>query len=80
MDADRNSRIRRAFGARIRALRRDRGIAQERLALLSGMDRSYMGRVERGERNVTLINICKIARGLDVPPATLLDWPDEGSG
>ena len=77
MDSDPGKSVRMAFGARVREIRRRQGIAQERLALLSGLDRSYMGRVERGERNVTLVNICKIANGLNVSAATLLDWHED---
>ncbi len=65
-------RIKRRFGSRIRQLRRQRGLSQEALALTCGLDRSYMGGVERGERNASLINICKIAAALQVAPAELL--------
>jgi len=59
--------IRALFGRRIRALRRARGYSQERFAYHSGLDRSYVGGVERGERNVSLDNIAVLARGLDLP-------------
>ena len=55
-----------AFGGAIRALRQERGISQEELALRSDMDRSYAGGVERGERNVALANIIKIAGALGI--------------
>jgi transcriptional regulator with XRE-family HTH domain len=55
-----------AFGRAIRQLREERGISQEELALRSEMDRSYAGGVERGERNVSLSNVLKIAGALDV--------------
>jgi transcriptional regulator with XRE-family HTH domain len=48
------------------------GLSQERLALVVGLDRSYVGSVERGERNVALVNICKIAAGLEVDPCELV--------
>ena len=54
------------FGNRVRHLRRRKGLSQERLALESGLDRSYLGQVERGECNVSLRNVAKIARGLGV--------------
>jgi len=52
------------FGARLRQLRKARCLSQEELALLCGLDRTYIGGVERGERNVSLINIEKIASAL----------------
>jgi transcriptional regulator with XRE-family HTH domain len=55
-----------AVGVRIRGLRRERGLSQEALALKSGLDRSYLGGVERGERNIGLDNIVRLARALDV--------------
>jgi len=55
------------FGRRVRALRKAKGYSQERLASISGLDRSYFGGVERGERNVSLDNIAAIARALDEP-------------
>ena len=60
------------FGRRARQLRKEQGVSQEAFAHEIGMDRSYYGSIERGERNVSLENICLIARGLGVPPAELL--------
>lgn len=60
------------FGERVRALRQSRGLSQEALALAAGLDRTYIGGVERGERNISLINIQKIAYALEVSPADLL--------
>ncbi|MHB1426764.1 MAG: helix-turn-helix domain-containing protein [Gemmataceae bacterium] len=63
------------FGNRVRQLRKSRGWSQEEFAHRVGLDRSYMGGVERGERNVSLENICLIAKALGVPPAELFqDW------
>jgi len=56
------------FGARVRDFRQRRRLSQEKLALVCGINRAYMGGVERGERNVSLINIWKIADGLGVKP------------
>jgi transcriptional regulator with XRE-family HTH domain len=57
------------FGEQVRALREAKGISQEDLAEAADLDRSYIGGVERGERNISLQNIIKIARGLGVSPA-----------
>ena len=54
------------FGSRVRAIRKSLGISQEVLADLSELDRSYIGGVERGERNISLGNIEKIANALGV--------------
>ena len=60
-----------AFGDAIRQLRKERGIAQEGLALKSGLNRGYYGDVERGERHVALANILKIADALEVPASAI---------
>jgi len=65
-------RIRQEFGERLRELRHIRGTSQEELALRCGLDRSYVGQVERGERNLSLENIHKLAHALDVEPYVLL--------
>jgi transcriptional regulator with XRE-family HTH domain len=59
------------FGKRLRAVRKDKGISQEALALDSGLDRSYVGGVERGERNISLANIKKLATALGVSVSDL---------
>jgi transcriptional regulator with XRE-family HTH domain len=61
-----------SIGNNIRNFRKKRGISQEELANLAGIDRSYLGSVERGERNVSSINLKKISLALSVPPAQLL--------
>lgn len=53
-----------AFGAAVRAIRTDEGIAQETLAHLAGIERSHMGKIERGEHLPTLSVVFKIARAL----------------
>jgi transcriptional regulator with XRE-family HTH domain len=60
------TRIEKQFGARLRQVRRAKGLSQEAVALACGLDRSYVGSVERGERNISLVNIHKLARALGV--------------
>ncbi|MBI2816308.1 MAG: helix-turn-helix transcriptional regulator [Acidobacteria bacterium] len=55
------------FGKAVRKRRKALGVSQEEFADLCGLDRSYMGGVERGERNISLVNIEKIANGAGVP-------------
>ena len=59
--------IKTTFGKRVRMLRTAKGLSQEALALACDLDRTYIGGIERGERNVSLVNIEKIAAGLVVP-------------
>ena len=61
-----------AFGAAVRALRTDRGIAQETLANLAGIERPHMGKIERGEHAPTLAIIFKIAGALECSTAALM--------
>lgn len=67
--------VRLEFGRRVRELRKAGGYSQERFAAASGLDRSYYGAVERGERNISLENITVIAGTLDVPVKEL--FPSE---
>jgi len=61
------------LGSNIRALREQKDLSQEQLALVSELDRTYIGGVERGERNIAVMNLCKIAFSLGVTPAQLLE-------
>jgi transcriptional regulator with XRE-family HTH domain len=63
--------IRDLFGQRVRELRLAAGLTQEKLAFHAGVDRSYLGQVERGEVNVSIDSIGKIAKGLRVAPGEL---------
>lgn len=63
----------REFGRRVLARRTELGLSQERAAERCGLHWTYLGQVERGRRNVTLHNILKIARGLDLNASVLID-------
>jgi len=64
---------RRSFGLRVRALRLEVGLSQEQLAEEAGLHRTYVSSLERGQRNVGLDNILKLASALGVPPASLFE-------
>ena len=66
MGKGRDAQIQQHFGARVRELRKQKGLSQEGLALACDLDRTYIGGVERGERNISLLNIQKIAEALGV--------------
>jgi transcriptional regulator with XRE-family HTH domain len=63
--------IKKIFGARVRALRSEKGWSQEDFAFECGLHRTYIGAVERGERNVSLENIKKIADTFKIDIAEL---------
>ncbi len=54
------------FGKRIRQLRKERGLSQEAFAAACGLDRTYMGGIERGERNLGLKNVASLAKALSL--------------
>lgn len=60
------------FGIRLREIRLQKGVSQERLAELAGLHRTYVSSVERGQRNVSLINIERLAKALKVSLAELM--------
>jgi transcriptional regulator with XRE-family HTH domain len=66
------SKMFKTFGETIRKARKEKGISQEELAELCNLHRTYVGSVERGERNISLQNIVKIARALGLTAAELL--------
>ena len=63
--------IKKCFGLAIKQLRFEKGISQEKFALLIGMDRTYYASVEAGRRNISISNISKIAAGFDISLSTL---------
>lgn len=60
------------LGDRLRGFRADAGLTQEGLADLSDLHWTYVGQVERGERNVTYRNLIRLARALDLPPGKMM--------
>ena len=60
------------FGDQVRTLRKERGLSQEALAFESELDRTYVGAVERGERNISLENINKLSKALSISISELL--------
>lgn len=64
------------FGEYVLKLRKARNLSQEQLAELAGLHRNYIGGIERGERNVALVNIVRLAKALGVLPSELLKGID----
>ena len=62
-----------ALGRAIREIRLSKGISQEQLALLAEVDRSYVGRVERGDNNAAVLTLVRIASALDMTVAKLMN-------
>ncbi len=67
--------VRRRVGINVRRIREERGDSQEELAFECGLHRTYISGVERGTRNPTVLVLDRIASGLEVPAARLLDEP-----
>jgi transcriptional regulator with XRE-family HTH domain len=70
--------LQRVVGRNLRAYRASKGLSQEAFADVVGVHRTYMGGLERGERNLTLKSLEKIAAKLDVDPLSLLRSDDSG--
>lgn len=62
------------IGNRIRYLRKQRGISQEKLALIAGIDRTYLAGIESGKRNATVISLEKITNALEVSMKEFFDY------
>ena len=69
--------IEKRFGERVRKLRQTKGLSQEELAFRAKMHRTYLGGIERGERNPALKNIAAIAKALDVSLSELFSYDRE---
>ena len=66
-----------SFGSHIRKLRTEKGFSQEKFELHIGMDRTYYASVEAGKRNISIINIQKIANGLDISLSKMFEGIEE---
>ena len=66
-----DAKILELFGKQLQATRRAKGWSQEKLAFESNLDRTYVSSVERGHRNISIINIYKLSKALGIPPHTL---------
>lgn len=66
------SELSKQFGEKIRAVRAAKGMSQDKLAVKSGIDRSYIGRIDRGEVNITLEKLYILATALECAPEELL--------
>jgi transcriptional regulator with XRE-family HTH domain len=62
-----------ALGEALRRIRKAKAISQENLALLAEVDRSYVGRVERGDNNVAVLTLIRLVGALDISVATLME-------
>ncbi|MFD1884937.1 helix-turn-helix domain-containing protein [Paenibacillus wenxiniae] len=66
--------LRHLVGTRIRAIRKVKGLTQQKLSELSGLDDAYIGSVERGERNFSIDTLEKIVKALEIQPTELFDF------
>ena len=70
------SSARRRLGVRVRSSREERGLTQQSLADVIGIDRTYLSGIENGRRNVSFENLVRLARGLGIPLSELVDGVD----
>lgn len=64
------------FGTHLKTIRIEKNLSQEKLALIADLDRTYISGIERGLRNISLINIFKLSEALDLPPSELFMFGD----
>jgi transcriptional regulator with XRE-family HTH domain len=62
------------FGERVRQIRKEKGLSQEQLSFKADLHRTYIGMIERAEKNITLVNIEKIATALEISINDLLNF------
>jgi len=65
------------FGSHVKELRLSLGLSQEQLATLCELDRTYISGIERGKRNLSLVNIVKLASSLNISPSELMNFKEE---
>lgn len=68
-----NKKLSQEFGKVIQNLRKEKGLSQEELGFRSNLHRTYIGMIERGEKNITLENIDRLSKGLDISMKTIFD-------
>ena len=73
MKKQRELLLKKEFGSRLRAFREGKGLSQGTLALMCELNRTYIGGIERGERNLSLINIYKLSNALGISPRELFE-------
>ena len=62
------------LGKKIRSTRKGMGISQEALAYESGIDRAYVGKIERGEKNITVVKLLQLSDALEIPMRELIEF------
>jgi transcriptional regulator with XRE-family HTH domain len=72
-----SQRLLRKLGENVKRFRLAKGLSQEKLAELTGLHRTYVGGVERGERNISLLNLARLAKTLSISLSDLMDGIDK---
>ncbi|MED4012940.1 helix-turn-helix transcriptional regulator [Priestia aryabhattai] len=75
-----SANLKQIFGQTVKKYRQEKSISQEKLAEITGLHRTYISEVERGTRNVSLINIIKIAKGLDINSSQIFMEMEKNNG
>lgn len=77
MDADEENLVLARIGRRVRLLRKQRGLSQDRLALECEITQTFLSQIERGRRNISVLTIWALAKALEITPAKLLEGLSE---